>query len=152
MNSTTKIIIAAALSVGVVGGASAFGKKKFADPEMKAKFAVNFIAEELELDAIQKQALTALKNQVLESGQLVRSQMENTHEDVKTLVVADSFDQAKALSMVTEKTSAVNSVAPEIITAAAGFFDSLSIEQKTEILEFFEDHHGRRGRHGKWGH
>ena len=149
MKRMTKILIASALTIGVVGGASAYGKKKFAGPEMRASFAVSYISDELELDATQEQALNALKDQVLVSGTLVKSQMENTHEDVKSLIAAESFDQAKALSLVTDKTSVVNSVAPEIITAAAGFFDTLSAEQKNDILEFFEDRHGR---HGRWKH
>ena len=56
----------------------------------------------------------------------------------------DKFDRVPAQSLVTEKTTALNSKSPEIITAMADFFDDLNVTQQTKVREAMQ------GRHGWW--
>ncbi len=146
MKRSTKIISVVALTVGLAGGAAAIGKHRMGDPARKADFIASYISSELELDATQEQALDALKDQLLAARQTMHGDMTSMHDEAKSLITAESFDSAKALQLVTAKTSAINEAAPEVVTALGDFLNSLNAEQKSEISEFMADHHGRHGR------
>ncbi len=153
MNKRTKIITGIALTttlaIGAVGAAGAYGKHRFGSPEARAERAVEYITEELKLEANQVQSLELLRNQLLSSAQLVRSEMSPLRSEITALVAADSFDQARALELVNAKANAMTATAPDVISATGSFLDGLNTEQKAEILEFMEKHESRhRGRHG----
>lgn len=148
MKRSSKIITVLVLSFGVVGGAVAFGKHKFSDPAVRADYAVGYISEELELDAIQKQNLDALKDQLIVAGASMKNNMSPLHTEVRSMISADTFDQARALEIVNQKTMAMNEFAPELVTALGGFLDSLNTEQKAEIIEFID--HKRTHRSRNW--
>ena len=95
--------------------------------------------------------MSALKDQVLAAKDVMQEQMGTTRDDVKLLVEAESFDQARALEMVSTKTATIDTVAPELIGAFGNFLDSLNPEQKAEILDFMESRHGK-GKRGHWRH
>ena len=152
MKRSSKITIAVVMAVGIVGTSAAIaGKRHFNNHENKAKFAVSMISDRLDLDPTQEQALVALKDQVLVAKDSMQGQFENTRDDVKSMITAETMDSAQALEMITAKTAAINEVAPELVLALANFMNSLDAEQKQEILDAMESHHGRRG-HGKWRH
>jgi len=144
MKRSTKIITVIALTIGVAGGAAAYGKHKFGDPEKRAAHMVNYVSDELSLDASQEQALVALKDQLLASRLAMRDQWNSTPEELQALLQADRFDQAEALALLTSRTNAVNAAAPEAIAALGLFLDSLNAEQKAEIAEFAQQHRGWR--------
>lgn len=148
MKRSSKIIVAIALTVGIVGGAAAYGKSKWGDPESRAKHVVSYVTDELELDAAQSEKLNALKDQMLATAKRVRSEMKPAHEDISALIAADTFDQAKALELINTKTALVNENAPELLASMGDFLDSLNAEQKAEVAEFIKH---KRGRHG-WKH
>lgn len=148
MKRSTKIITAVALTLGIVGGATAYGKHQWGDPAKRAKHVVSYVADELDLDAAQTDKLTALKDKLLATGKHMRGEMKPLHGDVADLLAADSFDQAKALEMIANKTALINDNAPEMLTAVGSFLDSLNPEQKAELIEFMESKHGKRG----WKH
>lgn len=146
MTRTTKIITVIALAVGLVGGAAAIGKHRMGDPSRKADFLALYISSELELDSTQKQALDVLKDQLLAARQSMHADKNSMHEQVMSLMNADSFDKAKALQLVTAKTSAINALAPEIVTSLGDFIDTLNDAQKSEVTNLMTEHHGRHGR------
>lgn len=148
MKRSTKVITAVVLTFGIAGGAVAYGKAKWGDPEMRAKHVVSYISEELELDAAQSDKLAALKDQVLTTGKQMRSEMKPVRGDLSSLIAAETFDQAKALEMINSKTARINENAPDVIAAMGEFLDSLNADQKAEVLEFMEH---KRGRHS-WKH
>lgn len=152
MKKSTKITTAIVITLGVITAGSAFAAKSMErDHSRKAKYAVSFITEKLELDTTQEQALSALKDQVLATKDIMHEQMSSTHDDVKVLFEADSFDQAKALEMVSSKTASIDTAAPELIGALGNFLDSLNAEQKAEILDFMESRQGK-GKRRHWRH
>lgn len=57
-----------------------------------------------------------------------------------------SFNQARAMEIVQQKTRIVNEKAPLVISSLAVFLDSLNVEQKRELQEFVKNH--RHHRHG----
>jgi len=152
MKKSTQITSAIVITLGIITAGGAYAAKSFdRDHSRKAEYAVGFIADKLELDTTQEQALSALKDQVLTAKDAMHEQMGTARDDVKNLVAADSFDQAKALEMVNAKTATIDTVAPELIGALGNFLDSLNAEQKEEILDFMESRQGK-GKRGHWRH
>ena len=150
MKRSTKILTTVVLTFGVVGGAIAYGKAKFSDPAVRADYMASYVSEELELDETQDQALNALKEQVLAARSEMKGQAPEIRDQVRELVAAESFDQAKALELLSNKTSAINQNAPEVLQSLGHFLDSLNAEQKAEILEFMD--HKKGGHRGFGGH
>lgn len=147
MQRSTKIITAVALTFGIAGGALAYGKHKWGDPETRAKHAVAYVADELELDDAQTLKLETLKDTLLSTGQKFRTEVRPARGQLVELIGAESFDRDRALSLITGKTSFVEENAPEVLAAMGDFFDSLSAEQKAEVVERIEH---RRERWGRW--
>jgi periplasmic protein CpxP/Spy len=67
--------------------------------------------------------------------------------DLRALVAGPKFDRANAQTMVEAKTAAVRGKSPEVITAAADFFDSLKPDQQQQVRDFMGKRRGwgRRG-------
>lgn len=147
MKRTTIVVASTVLALGIAGGASAVGKHRFGNPEKRAAFMVEYVSDELNLDATQEQALSALKDQVLAARGNLREQMKSTHEQARELMSADQFDRAQALALVSGKTAAINAAAPEIVTALGDFLDTLDAEQKAAVAEFITERRGHR--HGR---
>lgn len=145
MKRSTKILTTVVLTFGVVGGAIAYGKAKFSDPGARADYMASYVSDELELNESQDQALNALKDQMLESRQQMKDEANPVQDQIRELISADTFDQAKALELLSNKTSAVNANAPDVMLALGNFLDSLNAEQKAEVLEFMEHKRGHRG-------
>ncbi len=57
-----------------------------------------------------------------------------------------AFDQGKALEMINERAAALQANAPDLVAAAAVFFDGLNAEQK-QTVQSFSEKSGRRHRH-----
>ena len=145
MKRSTKIITTVALTVGLVGGAAAIGKKHYGSHEKRAEYMVSYITDELELDSTQSQALDVLKDQMLSARETVKAR--SMREEAMNLLNAESFDRAAALDMITAKTAAVNEQAPDLVNAMGDFLDSLNAEQKAEITEIMKQRRGHKGRH-----
>jgi len=145
MKRSTKIISTLALTVGLVGGAAAIGKQKFGSHEKRAGYVAAYVADELELDATQSQALDVLKDRILTTHQTIKDG--SVRDDAMALLTAENFDRAQALEMVSAKTAAINEQAPDLVNALGDFLDSLNAEQKSEITEMMKEHRGHKGRH-----
>ncbi len=149
MKRSTKIITTAVLTFGIIGGAIAYGKSKFCDHAARADYMASYVSEKLELNESQDLVLNALKDQLQNTRNQMKEEMTQAHEQMRELFTADSFDQAKALELLSDKTSAVNANAPDVMVALGNFLDSLNAEQKAKILEFMD--HKSEGRFGHRG-
>ncbi len=150
MKKSTKLTIAAVLSLGIIGATGAYAAKdRSGDHTKHAERAVTYISNKLDLDTTQEQALSVLKDQVLVAKEAMHGEMGSARDDFKTLLEAESFDQGKALELINNKTATVNSVAPELVVAFGNFMDSLNAEQKEDVLEFMNSR-GHRGKKGLW--
>ena len=117
--------------------------------EFRAKM-VERVGSKLELDAAQKQKLTVLAEKLQAQREAMRgaSGAGDPRSQFKALFAGNKLDQAAATRLVDEKTTAVRNGSPEIIAAAADFFDSLNAEQQQKVRDFM-DRGGRRWRrHG----
>lgn len=97
--------------------------------------------KELTLDDTQKQRLASLADKLRESRVAVMGATD-PRADMQALVAGPQFDRASAQAMVEAKTGAVRSKSPEVIAAAADFFDSLRPEQQQQVREFMNERRG----------
>ena len=149
MKKSTKIIAAILLIAGTSSAVFAFGKHDHwkLSPQEKAEFVVDRVTEKLNLDTQQQQSFTELAEMVVGiMTDAKAAKMENIGE-VKQLLNEPSFNQAKALEMVQQKTRMINDKAPTVIASLGSFLDTLNAEQKQELQSFME-HHGEHRRHG----
>lgn len=93
------------------------------------------IAEKLDLDATQKQKLTVLGDQLLALRKGVKGDSQDPRTEFSTLISGATFDRSGAQTLLDEKTKALQSEGPQVITAMADFYDSLNPEQQSEIRE-----------------
>ena len=65
--------------------------------------------------------------------------------ELQALVAGDKFDKARAQTLVSEKTAAIQARSPEVIAALADFYDSLNPAQQQKVREFMQQR-------GRWFH
>jgi protein CpxP len=110
--------------------------------EFRARM-VERVSGKLELDASQKQKLTLLTEKIQSQRAALRGGGEPRAE-FRSLFAGAKLDQERAKRLVEEKTAALQAGSPEVITAAADFFDSLNPGQQQKVRDFME--RGRRWR------
>ncbi len=137
-----------ALIVGSLGACSQRGPGGWhagaeSSPELRARM-VEKVGSRLELDAAQKQKLAVLADKLQAQRAALRGATD-PRAAVRGLFAGSKLDQAGAKKLIDEKTAAVQAGSPEVIVAAADFFDNLRPEQQQKVRDFME-----RGR--RWGH
>lgn len=140
--------------LGLFGGAliaasitGCAGHRFSRDPgEMSAKI-VERISSKLELDAMQQQKLAVLADKLQAQRQAMRAGAD-PREQFKALLAGNTFDQAGAQRLINEKTDAIRSGSPEVIAAAADFFDHLNPAQQQKVRDFMARGPGRFGHRG----
>ena len=147
MKISTRIIAAVLLVAGSSGAVYAFSKHS--DWGMTAEEKVEFISErvarKLDLDAIQREKFAELAELVAVTLQEVKPGRDQHFAELDSLLQEPSFNQARALEMIQQKTRLVNEKAPLVISSLAVFLDSLSVEQKQQLQEFMQHRHEHRG-------
>jgi periplasmic protein CpxP/Spy len=137
----------------IVGGLTACGhgyqhggwNASEADSAKMRERIVDRAADKLKLDDAQKQRLATLATRLHEQRLALLGSTTDPRAEMQALVAGDKFDRAHAQSFVETKTDALRSKSPEVIAAAADFFDSLRPEQQQQVREFMK-------RRGGWGH
>ncbi|QOF78118.1 Spy/CpxP family protein refolding chaperone [Variovorax sp. 38R] len=114
---------------------------------------VERVGSKLELDAAQKQKLTVLAEKLQAQRQAMRGAggaggAGDPRSQFKALFAGNTLDQTGAARLIEEKTAVVRTGSPEVIAAAADFFDHLNAAQQQKVRDFM-DRGGRRwNRHG----
>ena len=135
-----------ALIVGGLGACSHRGDWHTgagASPEFHARM-VEKVGSKLDLDAAQKQKLAVLADKLQAQRAALRG-AEDPRAAFKGLFAGSKLDQVGAKKLITEKTAAVQAGSPEVIAAAADFFDNLKPEQQQKVRDLME-------RSRRWGH
>ena len=143
MKHIKKTIIATVTLVSIAIGASAFAQRGDGDHHNRM---MEKIGSKLDLDDNQNAALETFAAEMIETRQLMKGNSSDLREEMTGLIAADTFDQGKALTMINERAAALQANAPELVAAAALFFDGLNAEQK-EKIQAFSENAGRRHRH-----
>jgi protein CpxP len=135
-----------ALAAASLGGCANHQRGWHGDAaEFRAKM-VERVSGKLELDAVQKQKLGVLAEKLQAQREAMRGGGDPRGQ-FRQLFAGSKLDQAGAARLVEEKTAVVKSGSPEVIAAAADFFDNLNPEQQQKVREFM-DRRGRWSRHG----
>ena len=100
------------------------------------------VGSKLDLDAAQKQRLTVLADKLKEQRVALVGNATDPRAEFQALVAGPKFERERAQSLVAAKTDALRSKSPEVIAAAADFFDSLKPEQQQKVREFMSKRHG----------
>lgn len=102
----------------------------------------------LDLDEAQKARLGVLVDRLREQRNDLIGQTGDPRSEMKAMVSGPTFDRARAEAMIIAKTDALRSKAPEVIAAAADFYDGLRPEQQAQLRSFIDrgrrDHRGER--------
>ena len=152
MKRSTKIIAVLVLVLGGSGAVYAFSKHDHwhMSPQEKVEFVTDRVTKKLELNSEQRQNFTSLAETVAQIMLDAKASKEQHFAEVDQLLNEPSFNQARALELVQQKTEMINTKAPLVISQLAIFLDSLNTEQKQQLQDFLEhkrDHH--RHKHGK---
>ena len=141
-------LLGGALVVGSIAGCAGqrHGWGSGDSAEFRAKV-VERVGSKLDLDATQKQKLAVLAEKLQAQRTAMRDAggAGGARSQFTSLFAGNKLDQAGATKLVDEKTAAVRAGSPEIIAAAADFFDNLNPSQQQKVREFMA-----RGR--RWGH
>jgi len=108
---------------------------------------VDKAASKLDLNADQKKRLATLGDKLYEQRTALIGQTKDPRAEIKALVAGATFDKARAQTLVTEKTTALQTKSPEVIGALADFYDSLNPAQQQKVRDYMEGrgHWFRRG-------
>ncbi len=98
--------------------------------------------KELKLDDAQKQRLGVLADKVREQRLALTAGSANPRDEMRALVAGTKFDRERAQAFIEGKTAAVRTKSPEVVAAAADFYDSLRPEQQAQVREFMDKRRG----------
>ena len=135
----------------VIGSLSACSSghhgSSMSDADMATKQAkmVDYAGKKLDLNEAQKQRLSVLGNKLREQRTALMGATTDPRAELQSLVAGTTMDKAKAQALVDEKTSALRSKSPEVIAAAADFYDSLNPAQQQQVRELLQRRKGWRG-------
>ena len=141
----------------LVGGLSACGHRDHGggmtqlSAEDAAKWRERLIergGKELQLDDAQKQRLGVLFDKVRDQRNALVGGTTNPRADMGALIAGEKFDRSRAQALVEEKTGAIRGKSPEVIAAAADFYDTLKPDQQQKVRDFLAKRGGRFGWRG----
>ncbi len=99
------------------------------------------VGTQLKLDDAQKQRLTVLADKLREQRAALMG-ASDPRADFQALMAGPTFDRNGAQALVEAKTAALRGKSPEVIAAAADFFDSLRPDQQQQVREFMARRRG----------
>jgi len=100
--------------------------------------------KQLDLDDAQKARLATLASRLDGVRIALRGEGGGPREQLQTLFAGPTFDRNQATSMLDEKTAVLRAKSPEVIAAAADFFDNLRPDQQQQVRDFMNKRGGRR--------
>ena len=147
MKKVTKIIIGSVAAISVAIGASGFAMAKHHGD--MGGYMMYKLEKKLDLNESQMTNLKAV-TEFMQAKRQEHMQMDYKLQ-MKDLLAQPALDQAKIIGMMEEKMQDMRANAPEMIGKVAAFTDSLTPEQRTELVAMM-DKMGKRGRHHRRGH
>lgn len=112
-----------------------------------ASFLVERVAGRLDLNEDQKVRLRTLADKVQVQSAAFKTVGGDPRTELQALVAGEKFDRTRAQKLVAEKTAALATGSPDVITALADFYDSLNPTQQAKVRQFMDRRRGdwRRG-------
>ncbi len=106
---------------------------------------VDYAGKKLDLNEAQKQRLAVLAGKLREQRSALMGAGKDPRAEIKALVAGDKLDKTKAQALIDDKTGAIKNKSPEVIAAAADFYDSLNPAQQQQIRELMNRRRGWGG-------
>jgi len=116
-------------------------------PKEKVEFVTERATRKLNLDSQQRQRFNELAETVAQIMLDARGSRQQHVDELGELLQDSSFNQARMMEMVQQKTQMINEKAPLVISTLAAFLDSLNAEQKQQLQDFLQNHRHHHG-HG----
>lgn len=133
----------------IIGSLSACGHHGGHGWQMSEEKATQFrtkiverVGKELDLTDPQKQRLVTLTDKLREQRTALMGKTTDPRAEVQALVAGAQFDKTRASALIEEKTSALQLKSPEVIAAAADFYDNLNPAQQQKVRDFMQRRHG----------
>ena len=151
MKTWIKRTLVAIGAVLMVGGLSACaggphgGHMGEGDSVVRQAKMVDYAGKKLDLNDAQKQRLNVLGDKLREQRTSLMGASKDPRADIKALVAGDKMDRAKAQALIEDKTNAIKAKSPELIAAAADFFDSLNPVQQQQVRDLMNRRRGWGG-------
>ena len=145
---TLATALGATLVIGSLSACSGHrhgGKMTEADMSEKQTKMVDYAGKKLDLNDAQKQRLSVLGDKLREQRTALIGKTTDPRAELQSLVAGTTLDKAKAQAMVEEKTGALRSKSPEVIAAAADFYDSLNPAQQQQVRDLMQRRRGWGG-------
>jgi periplasmic protein CpxP/Spy len=128
-------------SLSACSGGRHGGNMSEADMTAKQIKMVDYAGKKLDLNDAQKQRLSVLGDKLREQRTALMGKTE-VRTDLQSIVAGTTLDKAKAQAMIEEKTTALRSKSPEVIAAAADFYDSLNPAQQQQVRDLMQRRKG----------
>lgn len=134
MNKVKKIIIGTVVSLGIIGGLATYATAYHGGGINCHKS--EYLANYLNLNDEQKQNLANLKTTI--AAEKKAHQENHPREKIMGLLSEPKLDQEKALAIMDERFTAIQTSAPKVIAAIATFTNSLTDDQRAKLKEMME--------------
>ncbi len=144
MTKLTTLLTAATLVIGTAAGSIAYAQKDKVRGEGRIERMVERATERLNLDVTQQQALENLKNEFVNQRTQIKEQMKSSRQEMLDMIVAEDFDEARALELVNQRALTIQASAPDVVNAMGVFLDTLNPEQKVQAQEMIAKFQERR--------
>ena len=112
-------------------------------PDEIAMMIAERISDKLELDGEQEEKMHALIDEIKSTRNAVHKDKEADRQRVIEQLRSETIDQELILDIFAERHHAIEERAPKILAKFADFHNSLSDEQKEQIIEHLEEKHRR---------
>ena len=103
---------------------------------------VERVSSKLDLNDAQKAKLNVLADKMEAQRTAFIGKTADPRAEMQALVSGEKFDRARAQTLLDEKTRAVQTSSPEVISAMADFYDSLNPEQQQKVREMMQRRKG----------
>ncbi len=106
---------------------------------------IDYAGKKLELNDAQKQRLATLAAKLQEQRTALMGATKDPRAELQALVAGDKLDKTRAQALIEEKTGALRSKSPEVLAAAADFYDNLNPAQQQQIRDLMNRRRGWGG-------
>ncbi len=117
---------------------AAFGQVSVEDAAKWRARLIERAGKELQLDEAQRARLGTLFDKLNEQRGALVGSTTDPRAEMRALVAGERFDRSRAQALVGEKTDALRGKSPEVIAAAADFYDGLNAEQQAKVRAFMD--------------
>ena len=145
---TLATVFGATLVIGTLSACAGGGHRgpmSEADSAARQIKMVDYAGKKLDLNDAQKQRLNVLAEKLREQKTALMGKTTDPRAEIHSLVAGTTLDKAKAQALIEEKTGALRSKSPEVIAAAADFYDNLTPAQQQQIRDLMNKRRGWGG-------